>query len=210
MTIGDRIRNRRIELGLSIEQVALELNISRATAYRYEGNYIEKLPVSTLEPLARVLKTTPEYLMGWSDNISKHVDFDNITPLSELPKKQVPILGSIACGKPIYAEEQRGEYIETDINADFALTCKGDSMIGARINDGDLVFIRKQNIVDNGSIAAVIINDEATLKRVFYYPEKEKLILQAENSKYEPLIYAGSELEEVKILGKAVAFQSLL
>ena len=81
-------------------------------------------------------------------------------------------------------------------------------MIGARIFDGDIVFIRAQDTVENGEIAAVIIGDEATLKRVYFYPEKSKLVLSPENPKYEPLVYIGKELEEVKILGKAVAYQS--
>ena len=120
------------------------------------------------------------------------------------------MLGDIACGEPIYASEDRESYIMagTDINADFCLRAKGDSMIGARILDGDIVFIKKAPTVNNGEIAAVIIGDEATLKRIYYYPQKGKLILQAENPKYEPLVYIGEELNEIRILGKAVAFQS--
>ena len=83
-------------------------------------------------------------------------------------------------------------------------------MIGARIYDGDLVFIREQYTVDNGEIAAVIINDEATLKRVYYYPEEAKIILSPENPKYAPLVYINEELNSIKILGKAVAFQSII
>ena len=81
-------------------------------------------------------------------------------------------------------------------------------MIGARIYDGDIVFIRSQSSVDNGEIAAVIINDEATLKRVYYYPDEEKLVLSPENPKYAPLLYVKEELDSIKIIGKAVAFQS--
>ena len=120
------------------------------------------------------------------------------------------MLGEIACGEPIYANEERESYVElgTKIDCDFCLKAKGDSMINARILDGDIIFIKKQPVVDNGEIAAVLIEDEATLKRVFYYPEKQKLVLQAENPKYEPLVYIGEELNEIKILGKAVFFQS--
>ena len=81
-------------------------------------------------------------------------------------------------------------------------------MIGARIYDGDIVFIRSQNAVDNGEIAAVIINDEATLKRVYYYPNEQKLVLSPENPRYAPLVYVKDELDSIKIIGKAVAFQS--
>ena len=90
----------------------------------------------------------------------------------------------------------------------FCLKCKGDSMINARIYDGDIVFVRKQSMVNNGEVAVVLIEDEATLKRVFYYPDKAKLVLQAENPSFEPLVYIGEEIEQIRILGKAVAFQS--
>ena len=83
-------------------------------------------------------------------------------------------------------------------------------MTGARIFDGDVVFIRAQDWVDNGEIAAVIINDEATLKRFYYYPEEEKLILSPENPRYAPFVYIKEELADVKVIGKAVAFQSKL
>ena len=132
---------------------------------------------------------------------------NNIFPIKT---KQIPLLGEIACGQPIYAAEDRESYVMagTDINADFCLVAKGDSMTGARILDGDIVFIRKQDMVDNGEIAAVVIGDEATLKRVNYYPEKNLLILKAENPLYPDQIYAEDQLDTVKVLGKAVAFQS--
>ena len=83
-------------------------------------------------------------------------------------------------------------------------------MVGARIYDGDLVFIRAQDSVDNGEIAAIIINDEATLKRVYYYPDESKIVLSPENPRYAPLVYMNEELDSIKILGKAVAFQSVI
>ena len=120
------------------------------------------------------------------------------------------MLGEIACGEPIYTNEDFETFVEAsmEINADFCLTAKGDSMIGARIHDGDVVFIKEQPIVDNGQIAAVIINDEATLKRWYYYPDKNKLVLTPENPKYEPLVYVGEELDTIRCLGKAVFFMS--
>lgn len=145
------------------------------------------------------------------DNISElfgeEINYSNIYPIKT---KKIPLLGEIACGKPIFANEERELYIDANesIQADFCLECKGDSMIGARIYNGDIVFIKSQPVVENGEIAAVIIDDEATLKRVYYYRENNKLSLVAENSKYPPLIYEGEELDHVRILGKAVAFQS--
>ena len=207
MDIGERIKKRRKELGLSAEQVADKLGVSPATIYRYESNDIVNMRIDKLEPIANILNTSPAYLMGWEEDINDLLQFDNIFPIET---KKFPLLGEIACGEPIFAEEDRESYVETgtNIKADFCLKCKGDSMINARIHDGDIVFIRKQSIVDNGEIAAVIIDNEATLKRVYYYPEESKLCLNAENHKYSPLVYVGDELNNIRILGKAIAFQS--
>jgi len=162
------------------------------------------------QKLADYFDVSIDYLLGRSDTKEKNNTIPNVVPFSEIVKKRVPVLGNIACGEPIFAQEQYGDFVDCGVDADFALTCKGDSMIDARINDGDLVFIKKQDTVENGAIAAVIIDNDATLKRVFYYPETQKLILQAANPKYEPFVYIGAELENVRILGRAVAFQSLL
>lgn len=148
-----------------------------------------------------------------SDLLDKH-DFDlslpNIPNIYPIELKRFPLLGEIACGEPRFANEDRESYVEasTDIQADFCLKAKGDSMINARIQDGDIVFIREQASVYNGEIAAVVIDDEATLKRVFYYPEKDLFILKAENPNYDDLVYSKSELDNIRILGKAIAFQS--
>ena len=138
--------------------------------------------------------------------------FDKYDNLSPIKLKKFPMLGEIACGEPIWANEDRESYVmaDMDINADFCLTAKGDSMINARIYDGDIVFIRKMPIVNNGDIAAVIIENEATLKRLYYYPDKNKLVLNPENPSFEPLVYTDEELNTIRILGKAVYFMSTL
>ena len=130
----------------------------------------------------------------------------NIRPITT---RKIPMLGAIACGKPIYAAEDRDSYVEidADLKADFCLRADGDSMVGASINDGDIVFIREQPIVDNGQIAAVAIGDEATLKRVYYYPDEGRMLLISENPRYEPLVYAGEQLNQIEILGKAMFLQ---
>lgn len=137
-------------------------------------------------------------------------DNDYINNIYKIDKIKLPFLGSVACGEPIYVDEDRESYIMvgTDIHADFCLQCKGDSMINARIHDGDIVFVRKQDIVNNGEIAVVIIDDEATLKRFYYYKEQNMVILRPENNKYQDIVLTGEELEKVKVIGKAVAFQS--
>lgn len=145
------------------------------------------------------------------ETIEMFADFFNVDIALLLDSRKprpsfVPIVGQIACGKPIYAEENVEEYVPLpkDVVADFALRCKGDSMINARINDGDLVYVRAQNDVDDGQIAVVVIDDSATLKRV--YKREGTVILRAANPLYPDHIYIGSELENIHIEGLAVAF----
>lgn len=131
---------------------------------------------------------------------------DNVIPMPG--KSSIPLVGTIACGTPILAEENREGDVDLPehIHADFALRCKGDSMINARIYDGDIVYIRQQDTVEHGEIAAVLIGTEATLKRVFLFDDH--ITLEAENPQYRPLSYWGNEMNDVRILGKAVAFTS--
>ncbi len=203
MLIGERIKQRRKELGLSVDQVADKIGKNRATVYRYESKDIEKLPLEVLEPLAKALGTTPAYLMGWEDPKSTA---KNIIPVPEM--KRIPLIGTIACGAPILAEEHIEDYVNlpSHIHADFALVCKGDSMINARIFDGDLVYIRRQDTVENGEIAAVLIDSEATLKRVKIY--SDHISLEPENPMYRPIVLWNEEMNSAQIIGKAVAFTS--
>lgn len=196
MTVGERIKRRRQELGLTVDEVAVKLGKNRATVYRYESDEIENMSITILEPLAQALTVSPAYLMGWEKEINQY------------KTKKVPLLGTIAAGEPIYVNEEYGTYIVVDanLNADFALTIKGDSMIDARIMDGDIVFIHKQDEVENGDIAAVLIDDEATLKR--FYRNDGGVILKPENSMYQPRYYTEKDFRDIRILGKALLFQS--
>lgn len=199
--ISFELKKRRKALGLTLEELAERIGTSKQTIHRYENGTISNIPPEKVEALAQALETTPSALMGWEEG--------DIEPPS-MAQKRVPLLGRIACGTPIYATSEYGDFFTPggNVDADFCLSASGDSMIGARIFDGDIVFIRAQNTVENGEIAAVIIGDEATLKRVYFYPEKNKLVLSPENPKYEPLVYTDEELNSIKILGKAVAYQS--
>lgn len=205
--IGERIERRRKDLGYTLDYVAGELGVAKSTIQRYEKGTIEKLKLPVVESIARVLRVNPSWLVGKSDHMMPDDALpENIIPMPRM--NQIPLIGTIACGEPILAEENIEEQIDIPehVHADFALRCKGDSMIGARIHDGDVVYIRQQPAVDNGQIAAVLIEDEATLKRVYVSPNT--LILQPENSKYEPMVYSGDRLENVRILGKVVGFTS--
>lgn len=214
MEIKDKIKSRRLELGLTLDEVAQKIGVAASTFQRYESGEIKNMRRDKVKKIADVLELSPSYLMGWSEQSDTtefdSSQYDNIIPLKKDYLKKIPLVGDIACGEPILANEEYESPVVIDgsINADFCLRCKGDSMVNARILDGDIVFIHKQDAVENGEIAAVIIDNEATLKRVNYKPEKNMLILKAENPKYDDFVYIGEELETIKILGKAVAFQS--
>ena len=201
----NKLRELRKERKITLDELAVRIGTSKQTVHRYENGVINNIPPEKVERLAAALGTTPSALMGWSEE--KFPKFKNVLPLTI---KKLPILGKIACGEPIYAEEEHESFaaIDAGLGADFCLKATGDSMVGARIFDGDTVFIRSQASVDNGEIAAVIINDEATLKRVYFYPDEAKLVLSPENPRYAPLVFVGHELDNIKIIGKAVAFQS--
>lgn len=194
-TIGDRIKARREQLGLSGEYVAKLLGKDKSTYYRYERGEIENLPYVVLRPLAKILGVSEAWLL---------------TGQEEIAVKRIPYLGNVPAGEPIMVCENQGEYIAVDngLEADFCLRVKGDSMKDAGINDGDIVFVRKQPVVENGEIAVVLIDDEVTLKR--FYRTEQGIILKPENSRYEPMFYTEADFKSVRILGKAVSVQSRL
>lgn len=207
--VGKRIENRRTELGLTLQDIATEVGVAISTIQRYEQGKIGKVKLPVMEAIAAALNVSTDWLLGIPDAEKERPSTslaDNILPL--LNMRKVPLLGTIACGTPILAAENLDGYVKMpeNVHADFCLRCKGDSMIGARIMDGDLVFIHQQPDVDNGAIAAVIVEDEATLKRI--YKSTGKIILQPENPRYEPFVFVGEELSQIRIIGKAVAFLS--
>ncbi|MCH5213313.1 MAG: helix-turn-helix domain-containing protein [Oscillospiraceae bacterium] len=211
---AQRLRELREAEKLSQQKFADRIGITKSSINMYERG--EREPgLETIELIADFFEVDLDYLLGKSDIPNKNLrslpeniyDIPGIFPITT---QRIPFLGDIACGEPIYASEDRESYISagTDIGADFCLKAKGDSMINARIFDGDVVFIREQPMVENGEIAAVIIDDEATLKRVYYNQAEGQIILSPENPAYSPLVYSGEKLNEIKILGKAIAFQS--
>ncbi len=195
MKLNSRIKERRTALGMTLLDVANALNVKEATVQRYESGEIKNLKQKTVLELAKIFKCTPAYLMGWDEN-------DCNTEKGN--SGRLPLLGKIAAGQPILASEECEFFSPIDdTRADFCLRVKGDSMVGAGIKDGDIVFIRKQDCVDDGEIAAVLVDDEATLKRVYLTDDTVTLI--SENPKYKPMIYTKRQCKNILILGKAVA-----
>lgn len=202
--IGNRIKQRRLDLEMTQGNIAEEIGVAISTIQRYETGAIDKIKLPVIEAIARVLRVSPDWIIGKTESSIP----TNIIPMPSMSK--VPIIGTITCGQPILAEENlTGEVdLPEHIHADFALRCKGDSMINARIYDGDIVYIRQQPTVEDGEIAAVLIEDEATLKRVRFY--NDHIVLEPENPLFRPLAYWEEEMNSIRILGKAVAFTSVV
>lgn len=210
MEMGKKIHELRMQKGMTLEELGNIVGVGKSTVRKWENGIIANMKRDKILKVSVALGVSPAYLMGWQESTDEEIiSLNNVHPI-EL--KQFPMLGDIACGVPKYTNEDRESYVMagTNINADFCLRASGDSMVGARILDGDIVFIRKQDMVENGEIAAVVVNNdsEATLKRLYYYPDKGVLILKPENPAYEDLIFSGNELNQVHVLGKAMAFQS--
>ena len=206
---AERIKSLRKERGLSQDQLAAMLGVSRSAVGMYETGKREP-DFEICEAIADIFNVDMDYLIGRS-SIERKTSFSCGIPsgFEPVPQMQkVPLIGNIACGQPITAEENLEGYVDAPAmkQIDFALTCHGDSMIDAGIYDGDIVYIRKQPEVENGQIAAVRIGSEATLKRVYYYPEEGKIILQAANAAYPPMSYSGEELNEISIEGLFIGF----
>lgn len=205
MTIGDRIRSRRLKLGLSVDEVANRIGKNRATVYRYESSDIEDLPTSVLEPLAKALSTTPAYLMGWKEQTNAAQP--EFVPVEYNPTHKIPVLGRISAGLPLYAEENIEEYIYTELNGGneyFGLRVEGDSMNAARICEGDIIIVRQQEQVEDGEIAVVMVGDEdATVKRFHRNGRKVMLSPQSFNPAHKVQVYDLKETN-IRIVGKVV------
>lgn len=220
MTLGELIRVYRSEHNMNMQEFANHCGLSKSYISILERNInpsTGKPPIPSLETIRSIAKTLH---MDFNDVIAA-LDDDQVVSLETsspfaaniipMPRTyKVPLIGTIACGQPILAVENADEVVEVPeyVQADFALRCKGDSMINARIFDGDIVYIHSQPEVENGQIAAVRIGEEATLKKVYY--TGNRLVLRAANPLYDDLEYEGEALDEVEILGKAVAFTSMI
>lgn len=209
-TIGDRINKKRLEKGMTLEELGRKAGVSKVTIHKYESKVITNIPSDRIEAMAKALNVSPAYLMGWNDSSSEDIDISKIPGvIMPVKLKRIPILGSIACGEPLFAEQNYEGYFMLDENlagADFCLRAKGDSMIEANIFERDLVFFKKTNDVENGTIAAVLIDDEATLKRIS--KSEDMLILQPCNRIYSPIIIKPEDDKRILILGEMVGVYS--
>lgn len=178
MTTGERMRARRKELDISPEEVAKAIGVSRSTVFRYENGDIEKVPLSLLKPLSSILKTTPEYLMGWSD--TPHAKKAQ-SILTSLPIYDVPVSAGTGEWLSKGHEYSLTHFDDVPKDADFALIVRGDSMEPMYF-DGNIVFVKSNVIVESGQIGVFVLNGEGYLKML----QGNRLI--SLNRKYDPII----------------------
>ncbi len=226
MSFGIRVKGLREIEGITQKDLAERLQVSKANMSKYESNSIEP-SMKTITKIASIFNVSTDYLLG-KDESPSDIPLLPVPPfqsfvfadlpfleLEEIKTVNVPLVGEIACGIPELAVEAWDNFALTlpknhDKRYDFCLKAKGDSMTGAGIREGDVVLVRQQEMVENGEIAAVLIGEESTLKRVYYNEEQGELSLYPENPTYRPQHYRGEALNQIRILGKAISVHSEL
>lgn len=207
MLLSDKIKMLRKRENLTQTELGEKVGVKKNAVSKWECGRVENIPTSTIKALADLFNVTTAYLID--DDLPAKQPPHGLLPLP--PTKKRPLVGSIACGTPILAEQNITDYIDVpdDVPCDFCLICKGDSMIDANISDGDVVYIRTGIDIHNGDIAAVLIGDEATLKRVYLDEARKSLTLVPANAQYAPVTYSNADLDGIRIEGKAVGFTHL-
>lgn len=208
MNIGEKIRAAREQLGLTQEELGARCGTSKQTIFKYENGIITNIPLDRLELMAEVLEVDPAYLTGWGNRLPS-----GLIPVDSARFHQIPVLGYISAGLPLYAEQHIEGYTYTDLNGGaeyFALRVKGDSMNALGINDGYQIIVRRQDEVENGEVAVVLVGEEdATVKRFYATDTTVTLMPQSTNPVHQPQIYDLAKTA-IKVLGKVVKVEFLL
>lgn len=198
MNFKERLKSAREKRGMTLAELGERINKTEATVQRYESGNIKNLKNDTIEAIANALKVNPAYLMGWSDIVEN------------FKTRKIPVLGTITCGDPILAEENIEEFREAlDDNLPsgnlFYLKTKGTSMTPT-IPENSYVLIKQQPDVEDGEIAAVLVNGntEATLKRI--KRQGNIVMLMPDNPEHSPFIVTADN--PAQILGKAIKFSA--
>ena len=208
--VSENIRSYRKKAGLTQKQLADLLGVKNTAVSNWENGQ-NSIDTELLFRVCKIFNISLNEIYGIEETKKESMDtglFEKLG-ISRAETKKLPLLGNVACGEPIFADGAVEAFVCADngIEADFCLRAKGDSMINARIFDGDVLFVKKQDIVDDGEIAVVIIDDEATVKHVYYDRENSVLLLVPDNPKYKTMRFVGPQLNQVRILGKVVAGQ---
>lgn len=224
MTTGEKIRQLRIDAGMTQEDLGKAARTTKQNIYKYETGIITNIPAVKIGLIAKALNTTPAYLMGWDEEETKtakaSIDLRaGDTGLLKLPDgtypynpdlHRIPILGSVSAGTPLYAEQNIEGYTWTDLNGEeeyFALRVKGNSMNAAQINDGNILIVRKQTSVVNGEVAVVMVGDnDAVVKRFYQNGDTVTLVPQSTDPNFLPQIYNLRETR-IKVIGRVMRNQ---
>ena len=202
---AERIHELMQQRNMSYGELAKHTNIAKSALQRYATGETAKIPLDRIELIAKALNASPAYIMGWSDSPDKSLP-DDALPYNPVMHK-IPVLGVIAAGLPLYAEQNIEDYTYTELNGGaeyFALRVKGDSMTAANIPDKSLVIVRKQETVENGQIAVVMVNDEnATVKRFRQDKNIVTLSPQSYNLEHDVQVY-NLKKDRIRIVGKVV------
>lgn len=203
--VGARMKARRLYLGLSLNEVGKRMGSTATTVKRWEDGIVGSIKTTRLKEIAQALQTTPEYLLGLDEQVVPVQGVEQIPMM-----RTVPIVGEIMQGAQILSDSNFTGQANTpaEIKCDFALKVEDDAMINARIFAGDLVFVEQQSDVENGDLAAVLIDKAVIIRRVYKY--KGRMELRAENPTYSVINIEGSDLLNVKIVGKPVAFIGII
>ena len=212
-SIAERMKEALAFRGMKQAELVAKTGIGKSSISTYlSGEYEPKQ--RNIYKIAEALGVSEAWLMGFDVPMRKTISNNGTIPNGFQPVPSTtkkPRLGVISCGDPIDTPENFDGYDDVPdmFDCDFTLVCEGDSMIGARICDGDIVYIKQQPTIENGQIAAVLIDgEEKLLKRV--YITEESIILQAENPAYSPRSYHKEDMNRVSIIGKVVGFTSLV
>ena len=208
MTVGDRIRQARLEQDVTQQELADYIGVSKQAVYKYENNIVTNIPTDKVDAIAKRLRVSPAYLMGWEEQPAPAASKEPTIPpgFEPMPAMDVvPLVGRIACGTPITAEENIEQMVcvPSRWHSTFTLTCKGDSM-EPRIHDGDLALVHRQDTLENGDLGVLIYGDEGegTLKR--YLQRGNCVVLQPFNPAYKEMVIKGEELNHLHIAGRVV------
>ena len=200
MAFGERLQELRRSSGLTQEEFADLLGTTKQNISRYESGAVSP-KISTAEVMAAKLGMTLSELNGSEESLS--ILPSNVRPISKLHHQRVPMIGSVAAGQPIYDPEDLGVYVESPVDADAAITIRGDSMI-PNYQDGDLVYIKARPDVPEGAVAVVFLDDEATLKHVYKRPTGFTLI--SDNPAYPPIMAEFEDYACPRIFGVPVGY----
>ena len=194
--MGIRIKKLREEKGWTQEELGSKIGVQKSAVAKYEKGHTGSMKRSTIETLSNLFGVSPSYLMDLDDLENIH-SAARPSKFFNISSDRIPLIDS-----------DSNVVAANGLCADFCIRVDGDCMIGARINPGDIIFVKKQINVEDGEIAAVLFGNKICFRRVFKIPGR--IQFRAENTTYKPEDYTEKEIEEkgIRILGKAIAFQS--